>query len=405
MMAQTRAVLFTTVLCCATLLSTRVLADPAETMLQDGVVNFRVGKFAESIKVLKKARRKARDPKIKAKIHLYLGMNFAVKKKQRKKARKSFTRALKLDPTLTLASGDAKKSIIALFEEVRQGMTGTLEVESTPAGALVQIGDQSVGKTPYRGKLHVGRHSVLLLSEDKLERYEAELVVEQGKSYSIQGKLKFVGGKLTVATRPDKARVLLDGKEIGVTPLKDARVAAGDHELRLELNGHEAQTRKFKLARGGSVALELTLKPPPPRVPVKPPVAQPVPPSEKPLVVVPKPEVEKPSRGRSVPVWTIVAGGLALAAAGAGIGFVVASDSAYEEFSDMANPPSAKRWDELKDEIPKLDTGATVSFAVAGGLAVTAALLYFLVDRPAMQEGKKTAVSVGPGGFAFTWQF
>ena len=403
MKAQSRVVLIMTMLCCIMLVSASVHADPAETMLQDGVVNFRVGKFRESIKVLKKARRKAKDPKIKAKIHLYLGMNYAVKKNKRKKATRAFKKALKLDPSLTLASGDAKKAIVALFEDVRRGMKGSLEVESTPAGATVQIDGKAVGKTPFKGKVHVGKHGVLILSADELDRYEAELVVELGKSYSIQGKLKFVGGMLTVATKPDKAKVLLDGKEIGVTPLKEARVAAGDHELRLELEGHEAQTRKLKLAEGGSVALELTLKPPAPKVePDKPGVTEPVTPDEKPLVVVPKPEDEKPSKGRSVPLWTIVAGGAALAAAGVGIYFGVSSNSAYDEYKD-ANTTEA-RWLELKDEIPKLETGATVSFAVAGGLAATAVLLYFLVDRPAMQE-KKSSVSVGPGGFAFSWDF
>ncbi len=390
-------VIITTVLCCTTLLCAEAFADPAETMLQDGVVNFRVGKFRASIKVLKKARRKAKDPKIKARIQLYLGMNYAVKKKTRKKAKKAFKKALRLDASLSLASGDAKKAIIALFEEVRQGLTGTLEVESTPSGATVQVDGKAVGKTPYKGKLPVGKHRVLLLSADELDRYEVELLVEVGKSYSIQGKLKFVGGKLTVATKPDKAKVLLDGKQIGVTPLKEARVAAGDHELRLELEGHEAQTRKLKLAEGGSVALELTLKPPAPAEPPKPAVTEP---ATEP-VVVPKPEDEQPSKGRSVPLWTIIAGGVALAVAGVGIGFGVASNSAYDEYKTTKD---ADRYDELEKEVPKLETAATVSFAVAGGLAVTAAVLYFLVDRPAMQE-KKSAFRVGPGGFAFSWDF
>ena len=386
-------------LCVAMLLPLDALADPAETMLQDGVVNFRVGKFRESINVLKKARRKAKAPKVKAKIHLYLGMNYAVKKKQQRKAKNEFKKALKLDPLLVLGAGDAKKAIVELFNTVREGMKGTLEVDSTPGGAAVQIGDEVMGKTPFKGKVRVGKHRVVLHSEDRLDRYEAEVVVEVGKAYSIQGKLQFVGGKLTVATRPNKARVLLDGKEIGLSPLKDARIAAGDHELRLEFEGHEAQTRKFKLAQGGSVAIELTLKPPPPAQPavtepVKPPVDEPV--------EAPKPDDQRISRGRSLPVWTMVAGGAALAVVSVGIGLGLASNSAYDEYSMTKDPD---RHDELKKQIPKLETGCNVSFAVAGALTVTAAVLYFLVDRSAMQEKKASAVRFGPGGVAFTWDF
>ncbi len=253
MKTRARVVVVSTVLCCALAVAPEAAADPAETMLQDGVVNFRVGKFRESIKVLKRALRKTKDPKILARAHLYLGMNYAVKKKLRKKARKAFKKALKLNPALTMASDDAKKSIIAMFDGVRQSMTGSLEVESSPAGAAVEIDGKVEGKTPYKGKLPVGKHRVLVRSEDGLERNEAELLVEHGKSYTIKGKLRFFGGKLSVATKPEKARVLLNGKEIGVTPITEARVAAGDHELRLELAGHEPQTRKLKLAEGAAL--------------------------------------------------------------------------------------------------------------------------------------------------------
>lgn len=137
--------------------------------------------------------------------------------------------------------------------------------------------------------------------------------------------------------------------------------------------------------------------------PVKPVVTEPVRPL-KPVVVIPKPEDEEPSRVRSVPVWTIVAGGAALAATGAGIGLWLASESAYDEFSSRDPEPTDERRDELKDKISGLDTGATISFAVAGALAVSAVVLFILVDRPAMKE-KRATVSMGPGGFAFSFDF
>lgn len=407
MKTRARVVVVSTVLCCALALANEAAADPAETMLQDGVVNFRVGKFKESIKVLKRARRKTKDPKILARIHLYLGMNYAVKKKHRKKARKAFKKALKLNPAMTMVGGDAKKSIVAMFEEVRQGMTGSLNVESTPSGAAVEIGGKVVGKTPYKGKLPVGKHHVRLRSEDGLERYEADLLVEHKKSYTIQGKLKFTGGKLSVTTKPEKAKVLLDGKEIGVTPIKDARVAAGDHELRLELAGHEPLTRKLELAEGGSVALELTLKVPPPVEPVKPPPVEPA--SQPKPLDMPKPEEGKTTGGRSVPIWTIIAGGAALAAAGAGIGLYMHSGSVADDYKEkLGAEKDNKKWEELEaegsDKVKELDTGAFISFGVAGALAATAVVLFFLVDRPAMQESK-AAVRVGPGGFAISFDF
>ncbi len=142
----------------------------------------------------------------------------------------------------------------------------------------------------------------------------------------------------------------------------------------------------------------------PPPAPVKPPPVEPA--SQPKPLDIPRPEAET-SKGRSVPIWTIIAGGAALAAAGAGIGLYLASESAYEEYSSKDPAPSPTRWAELKDEIPKLDMGATISFAVSGALAATAVVLFILVDRPAMKERKAavSAVRVGPGGFAFSFDF
>lgn len=376
----------------------------AETMLQDAIVNYRVGKFADAIKILKKARRKTKDKKVLAKIHLYLGMTYGVKKKKQRKAKRHFKKALKLDCTVVLAAGDAKKSIVELFNGVREKMKGTLEITSSPAGARVMLDGKEVGVTPFDKKIHVGKRQVVLESKDGLDRFEAEVVVEQGESYAIQGTLKFVGGTLSVVTKPAGAKVLVDGKELGQTPQKGLRLVAGEHKLRLELEGYEAQDRDFKLTRGASVNLELTLVKPKPAAP--PVVATPVaPPANQP--VVPTTTTEQPAAtdgGRSWPVWTMITGGLALAAVGAGVGLAVASDSAYDEYKTTKDPV---RYDELADQVPALETGTNVAFAVGGALAVTAAVLYFLVDRPAMKASAEQRASINwtGSGAVLSWEF
>jgi hypothetical protein len=45
-------------------------------------------------------------------------------------------------------------------------------------------------------------------------------------------------GRLSVDSRPDGARVFLDGREVGRTPLEVATVSAGEHAIRLERDGY-----------------------------------------------------------------------------------------------------------------------------------------------------------------------
>ena len=107
-------------------------ADEAEALLEEGLVRLRVGKFKKSLKVLRRALRKAKVPGIKAKVQLNLGLVYAVLRKKRR-ARQAFTAALKLDPTVTLKKGEVKDKALSLFEEVRSGIKGTLAVKEQPA--------------------------------------------------------------------------------------------------------------------------------------------------------------------------------------------------------------------------------------------------------------------------------
>ena len=45
-------------------------------------------------------------------------------------------------------------------------------------------------------------------------------------------------GGIAVSSRPSGASVLLDGQEVGITPIVISDVAAGAHDLRIELDGY-----------------------------------------------------------------------------------------------------------------------------------------------------------------------
>jgi hypothetical protein len=47
-------------------------------------------------------------------------------------------------------------------------------------------------------------------------------------------------GSLVVESRPAGARVFFDGKPLGTTPFSTGGLPAGDHAIRLELDGYRA---------------------------------------------------------------------------------------------------------------------------------------------------------------------
>jgi hypothetical protein len=57
-------------------------------------------------------------------------------------------------------------------------------------------------------------------------------------------------GRLSVDSRPVGARVFLDNKPIGVTPLAVPTVRAGEHAIRLERDGYRHWTSTVRIVSG-----------------------------------------------------------------------------------------------------------------------------------------------------------
>jgi PEGA domain-containing protein/protein kinase-like protein len=139
---------------------------------------------------------------------------------------------------------------------------GHLLVRSTPAGARVSVDGKDAGVTPSVVRdLAPGSHRVRV-SRDGFTAVERKVVITRNQpSQSLTVPLqreqrtasrgtqaavpepttpgtagRFVGA-LYVDSRPTGAKVFLDGKLIGTTPLSMASVTAGEHAVRLEYDG------------------------------------------------------------------------------------------------------------------------------------------------------------------------
>ncbi len=101
-------------------------------------------------------------------------------------------------------------------------------------------------------------------------------------------------------------------------------------------------------------------------------------------------------------LWTWVVAGTAVAALGVAIGLGASASADYSEFEDLlaSGRRDETRREELESAIQSKSLGANVMFGVAGGLAATAVVLFFLEGRaPARKQTARAAglqLMVGP---------
>ena len=130
---------------------------------------------------------------------------------------------------------------------------GTATFASVPSGAQVVVDGQPVGTTPVRVELQVGRHSVELQLKGAKRTQQIEIVHGQDVSVGVDWKAKPVG-ILQATSVPPGAKVLVDGRPRGVTPLTLRDMVAGTHTVVLQ-SAQGSVTREVTVTEGKTEVL------------------------------------------------------------------------------------------------------------------------------------------------------
>ncbi len=113
--------------------------------------------------------------------------------------------------------------------------TGTLSIGTNPDGVAVLIDGQARGRTPLNLTLNAGTHQVELVTDT--EHRKATVTITPGGQVSQFLELPRSTpalGDLNVRTEPARAKVTVDGKVFGRSPLTVTGLAAGTHTVVLE---------------------------------------------------------------------------------------------------------------------------------------------------------------------------
>lgn len=136
---------------------------------------------------------------------------------------------------------------------VGAGAVGTVAFDSKPAGSQVLVDGNAVGETPVELELPTGRHAVEFRSKTGRRTQDVQVRRAQKVAVAVDWNAK-VYGRLQVSSTPDAARVLVDGRERGTTPLTLDDVVVGSHTVVIE-SSEGTVRRKVEVREGKTEAL------------------------------------------------------------------------------------------------------------------------------------------------------
>ncbi len=152
---------------------------------------------------------------------------------------------------------------VAYIDDVDVGVvgmpTGSINVTSTPAGATVLLDGSSIGVTPISNYgLVAGPHTLDISLTGYTPTTEAFTIAE-GQTLNFNYPLVELLEFINVTSTPAGATVLLDGTNIGVTPISSYGVSAGPHTLDISLTGYTPSTEVFTILEGETQNFNYTL--------------------------------------------------------------------------------------------------------------------------------------------------
>ena len=136
---------------------------------------------------------------------------------------------------------DSKKVLAELEPE-----TASVLITSSPDSATVEFQGKKLGQTPVViPDLHLGKYSAELYRHG-YTRQTASWTIDSAAPQLVNVNLDSNIGLLVLNSRPEDAEVLLDGKPIGKTPLKE-QVEEGKHSVEIRKSGYETVVQTVQI--------------------------------------------------------------------------------------------------------------------------------------------------------------
>lgn len=130
---------------------------------------------------------------------------------------------------------------------------------NAPAGAGIVVNNEQKGVGSWNGRLSAGIYSVeARLAKHKVAKQDVELVT--GEKRTIELRPTPIYGSLDVISSPAGAKIHIDGKEYGETPVTLNRMLIGDYIVVLSRQGYSTVRKSISINEGASATINETLQ-------------------------------------------------------------------------------------------------------------------------------------------------
>ncbi len=150
---------------------------------------------------------------------------------------------------------------VSMVDPSLEPLSAVLELHDAPAGSQISVDSQDPQPVPEDGKVTVpqGEHLVRVSHEGN-EPFIVSVNVGWEKPYPLQVRLGAGVGRLDVTSKPSDARVRMDGRIVGRTPLQLGKMPAGEHHLTVEKDGFKTGEQAVKIESGQTATIAVELK-------------------------------------------------------------------------------------------------------------------------------------------------
>jgi len=148
---------------------------------------------------------------------------------------------------------------------------GRLVIQSVPAGAIVTLDGRRKGETPVTLEVPLGKHEIQIARSGYVPRTERVELTKKAATRTVRVTLQrppadaatpakaATTGAADVDSQPRGARVSVDGKFVGITPLRVADLSPGKHQFQFELAGHKTVTSTANIVAGDRTRVTVSL--------------------------------------------------------------------------------------------------------------------------------------------------
>lgn len=118
-----------------------------------------------------------------------------------------------------------------------------IKIQSTPEGATVTLDDQILsGHTPLEGSITAGKHLVKVQLAG-YKPFQKEIIANPGEPLSLHASL--TGSLLSMRTNIDGAKINIDRRRIGVSPIDRAKVPLGQYTVSAHYSGRRTWSQSL----------------------------------------------------------------------------------------------------------------------------------------------------------------